>query len=105
MLNQYKLYLDDERTPKGSNWVIVKSFNEFVSTILENGLPEEVSLDHDLGEDENGLLPTGLDCLKWLLTDQNFDITGMKINIHSSNAAGAANMQSYINTWYKIKNL
>ena len=51
MTNQYtKLYLDDIRIPKTEGWVIVRTYDEFVNWITKNGLPEEVSFDHDLAE-------------------------------------------------------
>ena len=53
MLEQksYNLYLDDIRTPKKGDWVIVRSFEDFVGTIVTKGLPNEISFDHDLGEE------------------------------------------------------
>ena len=55
----YHLFLDDERVPSNVkwlelppyHWVIVRSFDEFVSTIKEHGIPETVSFDHDLAEE------------------------------------------------------
>jgi len=48
---KYKIYLDDLRTPVDNEWVIVRSYDEFVSKINEIGLEniELISLDHDLG--------------------------------------------------------
>jgi hypothetical protein len=46
-----KLYLDDIRTPKTKGWDIVRSYDEFVKWIEENGLPDKLSFDHDLGEE------------------------------------------------------
>ena len=47
------IYLDDVRTPVDvDNWVVVRSYDEFVSKVMEVGLKniELVSLDHDLGD-------------------------------------------------------
>ena len=43
-----KLYLDDERTPKTDGWDIVRNYEDFENWITTNGLPDEVSFDHDL---------------------------------------------------------
>ena len=83
---KYNIYLDDVRTPKENNWVVVRNYEEFVSKITELGLNniEVISLDHDLGDTAmseyfNNVSPnytldynnikekTGLDCAKWLV--------------------------------------
>ena len=81
-----KLYLDDVRTPVNTEWVVVRSYDEFVEKVKEIGLLgiDVISLDHDLGDtamDEyyNNVSPnytldythitekTGMDCAKWLV--------------------------------------
>ena len=47
------IYLDDVRTPVDTdNWVVVRSYDEFVNKVKEVGLKniEVISLDHDLGD-------------------------------------------------------
>ena len=80
------IFLDDIRTPKENNWVVVRNYDEFVSKVTEIGLNniEVISLDHDLGDTAmneyfNNVSPnyslnydnikekTGLDCAKWLV--------------------------------------
>ena len=84
-----KLYLDDVRNPKTNGWTIVRNYEEFVKHIEENGLPDEISFDHDLGED----IKTGYDCAKWLC---NYCWTnGIPIptyNVHSANPVGRDNI-------------
>ena len=48
-----RIYLDDVRTPIGKDWIIVRNYEHFVSTIRLYGLEnfEVISLDHDLGEE------------------------------------------------------
>ena len=85
MTQKYNIYLDDVRTPVAKEWVVVRSYDEFVNKITEIGLDniEHISLDHDLGETAmaeyyNGIKnyalnydnikeKTGLDCAKWLI--------------------------------------
>jgi hypothetical protein len=58
-MSNYSLFLDDEREVKDVkwldlppyHWVVVKSFNQFVSTIKERGIPSSVSFDHDLADE------------------------------------------------------
>jgi len=81
-----KIYLDDVRTPVNPEWVVVRSYDEFVEKVRELGFEniEVISLDHDLGDTAmseyfNNVSPnytldysnieekTGMDCTKWLV--------------------------------------
>ena len=81
-----KIYLDDVRTPVNTDWVVVRSYDEFVEKVRELGFEniEVISLDHDLGDTAmneyfNNVSPnytldysnieekTGMDCAKWLV--------------------------------------
>jgi hypothetical protein len=97
-----KLYLDDIRTPKTEGWDIVRSYNEFVSWIETNGLPDMVSFDHDLGEvDEK----TGYDAAKWLgqyCIDNNISLP--EYNVHSANPVGSANIEAYLSFIKRYQN-
>jgi hypothetical protein len=107
-----KLYLDDIRTPKTEGWDIVRSYEDFVAYILLNGVPDEVSFDHDLsrehinyffnnGGHENPPNPqetefnekTGYDAAKWLC---NYclknELPIPKWNVHSANPVGKENI-------------
>ena len=81
--------MDDVRNPKTNGWTIVRNYEEFVNHIDENGLPDEISFDHDLGEDTK----TGYDCAKCLC---NYCWTnGIPIptyNVHSANPVGRDNI-------------
>ncbi len=49
------LYLDDLRpTPDGFDRVY--GFEEFIEFIIQNGLPDFISFDHDLGEGKSGFV-------------------------------------------------
>jgi hypothetical protein len=87
MTQKYNIYLDDVRTPTSNEWVIVRSYDEFVAKINELGFDNiaYVSLDHDLGDTaqaeyynaiknykldyDNIKEKTGLDCAKWLIDE------------------------------------
>jgi hypothetical protein len=84
-----KLYLDDVRNPKTEGWTIVRNYDEFVKYINENGLPDEISFDHDLGENTK----TGYDCAKWFC--EYCWGNGLPIpndNVHSANPVGRDNI-------------
>lgn len=56
-----RVFLDDERaTPDG--WIRAYWPSEVIE-LLETGKVEELSLDHDLGDDERG---TGYDVVLWI---------------------------------------
>lgn len=56
-----KLYLDDLRPiPKG--FIEIRSYLAFTEYITQNGLPDYISFDHDLGLEQSGF-----DCAKFLV--------------------------------------
>ena len=120
------LYLDDQRTPTTTipgyhPWQVVRNYDEFVSWIEKNGVPDLVSFDHDLAKEHiddyfNQKLnigwqqpsydtykeKTGLDCARWLC--EYVQKNNLKLNlcsVHSHNPIGAVNIQSYINGFKK----
>lgn len=109
----YKLYLDDIRNPADSGWRVVRNFSSFTQHIRENGNPDIISFDHDLGEDMHqarlteGVWSkrksrslkkfelTGYDCAKWYLkyaNGKNWDVC--KVLVHSMNTVGADNIRN-----------
>jgi hypothetical protein len=87
-----KVFLDDERvTPEG--WM--RAFwPEEVIALLETGLVTELSLDHDLGDDEHG---TGYTVLLWL--EEQVAVHSMappKIYVHSANSSARLKMEAAI---------
>ena len=87
-----KVYLDDEReTPEG--WVRVYWPDEAIE-LLEAGGVTQISLDHDLGDDERG---TGYDVLLWL--EEQVVVNGMtppKMRVHSANSSAREKMEAAI---------
>lgn len=96
-MSNYTIFLDDERKcPEG--YVHCKSYDEFVDTITNRGLPWAIHFDHDLGYLEK----TGADCARRLIkycTDNNkkLPICG----VHSHNPDGAANIKSLLRSFVK----
>jgi hypothetical protein len=103
----YKLFLDDVRYPSSvgynnKEWVIVRDYYSFIYHIKKNGVPCEISFDHDLGYYSNNKEKTGYDALKWLcdyLLENNKKLP--KIHFHTSNSVGYDNMVSYLSNFIK----
>ncbi|GGY09256.1 hypothetical protein GJV26_26955 [Massilia dura] len=87
-----KVYLDDERaTPDG--WVRVYWPDETV-TLLSTEDVVELSLDHDLGDDERG---TGYDVVFWI--EEAVALRGFippLIRVHSANSSAREKMEAGI---------
>jgi hypothetical protein len=93
-----KVYLDDEReTPDG--WVRVYWPEEAIELLKTNSVTE-LSLDHDLGDDEHG---TSYDVVLWIeeaVITQGFQPPKMKV--HSANSSARHKMElgiNYINNY------
>lgn len=101
------LWLDDYRNPYENDWLIfspigkdvdviwLKSYNEFIEYIEQNGIPDGICFDHDLGEEK-----TGYDCAKWLVEycmDNGLSIP--KWNVQSSNPVGKDNINGLLNNF------
>jgi len=123
----YNLFLDDFRNPEDAyeyfkqedfinkDWIIVRSYDEFINIIQEKGIPEICSFDHDLGLEhythQNTEIPyeeydekTGFHCAKWLINyciDNNEKLTS-RIYIHSMNVVGCENIKSLFDTYNKL---
>lgn len=94
-----KVFLDDQReAPEG--WVRAYWPDEVIA-LLEKGGVVELSLDHDLGDDERG---TGYDVIVWI--EEAVALRGFvppKITVHSANSpasdkmkAGVASIQRFV---------
>lgn len=89
-----KVFLDDERpTPEG--WVGVRWPEEAIE-LLQSGVVEELSLDHDLGDDAHG---TGYDVVLWI--EEAVVTSGFRpprIRVHSANASARCKMLAGIDS-------
>ncbi|MFM0163887.1 hypothetical protein PQR39_26170 [Paraburkholderia sediminicola] len=87
-----KVFLDDERaTPAG--WVRAHWPDEVIE-LLKTGAVTELSLDHDLGDDERG---TGYTVLLWI--EEQVHLHGMhppKLSVHSANSSARQKMEAAI---------
>lgn len=100
----YRLFLDDIRNPdwvysEPGEWEICRDMAQAVVIMLEQGCPDLISFDHDLGED----IPTGYDLAKWLV-ERDLDHPGFipdhfRFYVHSANPVGASNIQNLLNSY------
>ena len=129
----HKLFLDDWRIPVDctkymysrhvdcniylEDWIIIRSYGQFVNWIKSNGIPDSISFDHDLGDVEelkdeldkelwynvaDNRDWTGMDCAKWLVEyclDNNLKLP--KYYVHSHNPCGYENIKGLLNSFSK----
>ena len=96
-----KLFLDDIRSPEmvfdktvAKDFVLVRSYTEFVQYIKQNGLPDFISFDNDLGLDENGkVAPDGYTSAKWLVYQSGLDLRELQFKAHSANPMVAGQVE------------
>ncbi|MCF6252013.1 MAG: hypothetical protein L3J75_12195 [Methylococcaceae bacterium] len=93
-----KVFLDDEREPP-TDWILVRWPEEAIY-LLKSGYVEEISLDHDLGDDSIG---TGYDVILWI--EEQVALNKMNppiIKVHSANTPARSKMLAGIKSIYKI---
>ena len=97
----YKMFLDDVRDPPAGDFVVVRSYGDFVECLHELGLPTFVSFDHDLGETRSGL-----DCAKYIVEavlNGNTLPKGFSFFVHSANPVGAANINGLLSQFLDLQ--
>lgn len=101
----YHLFLDDERNPEdvtwvdlpNVDWVICRTYDEFVATVTKLGLPVSVSFDNDLGEPQEGK-----HCAFWLvdwMMDNHVSPAGLTWTVHSKNPVAAETIDTYLSNF------
>ncbi len=91
----YTLFIDDIRSPTSDLHNPMVAVNVTVAKALVEifGLPDCISFDHDLGNNE----PVATDFLWWLVNghlNEQFDLNNIEeVIIHSANPIGARNLQ------------
>lgn len=87
-----RVYLDDERIPP-EGWTLVRWPQEAIA-LLERGGVDEISLDHDLGDDRRG---TGYDVVLWVeraVAERGF--VPPQMLVHSANSSARMKMEAGI---------
>ena len=105
-----KLFLDDIRTIEmvygksvETEFVIVRTYHDFVKYIIDNGLPEFISFDNDLGLAKSGAVaPDGYAAAKWLVYESGLDLKNLKFKVHSANPVAAEQIRGLLNNYLKF---
>ena len=110
---------------KSGQWVIARSYDQFVETIRTKGLPTFIAFDYDLScqhlQDLSAALKdstkslaslkldynsynekTGYDCAKWLV--EYCSASGASLpdyDVHSMHPIGAENIRAYLSSYSK----
>lgn len=105
----YCIFLDDCRDPGWVYpddlhvWSICRNFDDVKNLVMIFGIPNVISFDHDLGDNE----PTGFDVAKWIVEgDLNGDHKipqDFVYRVHSSNPVGCENIEYLLNNYLEFK--
>lgn len=92
----YNLFLDDVRNPPNRHYVVARSTADAMSIIKANGLPQSMSLDHDLGGDDTGMV--------FIKALQNLYPHGPVPStvVHSANPVGRDNIIGFCESWRRF---
>lgn len=91
-----------------NKWDIVRDYNEFIDYIMENGVPDVISFDHDLdSEHYDGSIDiasyiehTGYDATKWLIDYcRTYNVPFPEAYCHSANPVGKENIEIAISKY------
>ncbi|MEM9822342.1 MAG: cyclic-phosphate processing receiver domain-containing protein [Bacteroidota bacterium] len=105
-----KLFLDDIRTvdmvydhSEVPTFDVVRSYQAFVQYIEQNGLPDFISFDNDLGLDENGAVAKdGYAAAKWLVYQSGLDLSRLQFKVHSANPVAAEQIRGLLNNYLRF---
>jgi hypothetical protein len=102
----YKLFIDDERFPPGSQhqWIIARSSEEAIRIVDTLGMPEFISFDHDLGGEDTSIvfvkwmIEWVLDCIEQGCEDK----IKLDYYVHSQNPVGVKNIEGLMESFLKF---
>jgi hypothetical protein len=107
-----KLFLDDLRTidmvydaSQEKEFDIVRTYEEFVSYVQKNSLPDFISFDNDLGLDKNGEVALdGYAAAKWLVYESGLDLRSLQFKVHSANPVAAEQIKGLLTNYIDFLN-
>lgn len=105
-----KVFLDDIRTPEmvynktvAKDFIVVRNYADFIKYFQENGLPEFISFDNDLGLDEDGeIAADGYAAAKWLVYESGFDLRELQFKVHSANPVASEQIRGLLNNYIQF---
>ena len=107
-----KLFLDDIRSAEmvydaseAKEFEVVRTYQEFIGYIRQNGLPDFISFDNDLGLDEKGVVaPDGYAAAKWLVYESGLDLRKLRFQVHSANPVAAEQIRGLLTNYIRFLN-
>ena len=92
----YRMFIDDERFPPndGWDWVIVRSSAEAMKMVLDRGVPNFISYDHDLGGEDTSMV--FIYCMINLYLDGDIKVFPTEFVVHSQNPVGSRNINKLL---------
>ena len=82
---------------------VVRSYKKFVEYIKQNGLPDFISFDNDLGLDNNdNVAPDGYAAAKWLVYESGLDLKNLQFAVHSANPVAAEQIRGLLHNYIKF---
>lgn len=110
----WKLFCDDDARTEGmesfryppsgeDDWKIACSSREAIHLIQTDGPPIFMSLDHDLGQLEDGSTDTVMPVINYLI-EHHYDLD-IDYVVHSQSPVGKLNIISKMESWKKSKYL
>ena len=107
----YRLFIDDLRDPYADCGIktktnyglvtIVRDSKAAIECVKNNGVPEVIYFDHDLGGDD-----TAMNFVNWLIEydmDNNIIKAPFLFYVHSANPVGASNIYGKIVNYFNMK--
>lgn len=104
------MFIDDERFPSETSekdFLVVRSSNEAIASIVLLGCPSFISFDHDLGGDDTAMI-----VVYWMIEQdldarekgQKFFADNFDFTVHSQNPIGAKNIKETLNSYLRFRN-
>ncbi len=97
-----KLFIDDERHSADNDFIVKRTSEEAIRWMEENGCPDFISFDHDLGGDD-----TARRVVAWMidkdLDNPDFIKKDFDFYVHSQNPVGAKWIRDTLKSYFTHK--
>lgn len=98
-----KLFIDDVRFAPSEDWTTAKSSKEAIEFIKENGIPDIISFDHDLGGDDTSVKIVN-EMIEMILDNDDYSFSeNFRFFVHSDNPVGSENIKNTLTNFYRFK--
>lgn len=95
-----KMWIDDIRPKPNEEWHHMKNSSDAIKFIKLNGMPDIISFDHDLGDDDTSMKIINFIINSYL--DNKLQINdNFTYFVHSANPVGSQNIRSKLDNFLK----